>query len=72
MRRPLNYRCHMESRLLIPVVCLHTFYVAVLIGFTWTIRHIEFRFDEVKDLLKGILVLTSSIGTFSLLLYKAA
>ena len=42
---------------------LHTTYVAALVGFTVAIRHIEFRFHELKDLWRGILVSTSSVGT---------
>ncbi|KAH7858818.1 hypothetical protein Vadar_028384 [Vaccinium darrowii] len=62
MARPLNYRCHMRIQWTIPVVCFHALYVAVLVGFTGAIRHIEFRFHELKDLWRGILMSTSSIG----------
>ncbi|CAK7332437.1 unnamed protein product [Dovyalis caffra] len=62
MKRPLNNRCHMGTHWTIPVVCLHTFYVAALVGFTGAIRHIEFRFNELKDLWQGILVSALSIG----------
>ncbi|PSS28793.1 Regulator of G-protein like [Actinidia chinensis var. chinensis] len=62
IKKPLNYRCHMTTQWTIPVVCLHALYVAALVGFTWAIHHIEFRFHELKDLWRGILVSTSSIG----------
>ncbi|XWS63775.1 hypothetical protein CRYUN_Cryun06bG0130700 [Craigia yunnanensis] len=62
MQKPLNYRCHLGTYWIIPVVCLHTLYVAVLVGFAGAIRHIEFRFDELRDLWQGILVSASLIG----------
>ncbi|KAJ4710941.1 regulator of G-protein signaling 1 [Melia azedarach] len=62
MKRPLNDRCHMGVHWMIPVVCLHTMYVATLVGFMGAIRHIEFRFDELKDLWQGIVVSATSIG----------
>ncbi|KAG5521954.1 hypothetical protein RHGRI_034242 [Rhododendron griersonianum] len=60
--RPLNDRCHMRIQWTIPVVCFHALYVAALVGLTGAIRHIEFRFHELKDLWRGILMSTSSIG----------
>ncbi|KAK1576171.1 hypothetical protein Q3G72_011487 [Acer saccharum] len=65
MKKPLNYRCHMGAPWIIPIVCLHALYVATLAGFLGAIRHIEFRFDELKDLLKGIVVSASSIGIWA-------
>ncbi|KAA8529684.1 hypothetical protein F0562_034216 [Nyssa sinensis] len=62
MKKPLNYRCHMGTQWMIPFVCLHALYVAALVGFTGAIRHVEFRFHELKDLWRGILVSASSIG----------
>ncbi|GMY26399.1 regulator of G-protein signaling 1 [Fagus crenata] len=64
MKQPLNNRCHMGTHWIIPVVSLHTLYVAALVVCTGAIRHIEFRFDELKDLWRGILVSTSSIGVW--------
>ncbi|KAJ7957647.1 regulator of G-protein signaling 1 [Quillaja saponaria] len=64
MRKPLNYRCHMGTWWIIPVVSLHTLYVAALIGFTRAVRHIEFRFNELRDLWRGILLSASSIGVW--------
>lgn len=48
---------------IIPVVSLHISYVFALVGFTGAVRHIDFRFDELRDLWRGILVSASSIGT---------
>lgn len=62
--RPLNDRCHMRTQWTIPVVCFHALYVAALVGLTGAIRHIEFRFHELKDLWRGILMSTSSIGRY--------
>uniref|UniRef100_A0A2N9FER4 RGS domain-containing protein n=1 Tax=Fagus sylvatica TaxID=28930 RepID=A0A2N9FER4_FAGSY len=64
MKQPLNNRCHMGTHWIIPVVSLHTLYVAALVVCTGAIQHIEFRFDELKDLWRGILVSTSSIGVW--------
>ncbi|KAG4170433.1 hypothetical protein ERO13_A12G146600v2 [Gossypium hirsutum] len=63
-KKPLNYRCHFGTYWTIPVVCLHSLYVAVLVGFTRAIRHIEFRFDELRDLWQGILGSASLIGVW--------
>ena len=62
VKKPLNYRCHMGPRWIIPIMTLHILYVATLIVFTWAVRHIEFRFDELRDLWKGIIVSAFSIG----------
>ncbi|KAF5450170.1 hypothetical protein F2P56_030542 [Juglans regia] len=62
MKQPLNPRCHMGAHWIIPVVSLHTSYVSALVGFTGAVRHIDFRFDELRDLWRGILVSASSIG----------
>ncbi|XP_052204945.1 regulator of G-protein signaling 1 isoform X2 [Diospyros lotus] len=62
MKKPLNHRCHLRVQWTIPVVCFHALYVAALVGFTGAIRHIEFRFHELRDLWRGIFVSTSSIG----------
>ncbi|XP_050206831.1 regulator of G-protein signaling 1 [Mercurialis annua] len=64
VKQPLNTRCHMGTRWIVPVLCLHTSYVSGLIGITASIRHIEFRFDELKDLWKGIVVSASCIGVW--------
>lgn len=62
LKKPLNYRCHMGTQWIIPVICLHALYIAALVGFTGAIQHIEFRFHELKDLWRGILVSACSIG----------
>ncbi|KAK6930904.1 RGS domain [Dillenia turbinata] len=61
-RRRLNVRCHMKTLWIIPATCLHAFYVIPLVGYTAAIRHIEFRFHEVKDLWRGILVAAASVA----------
>ncbi|KAL6505474.1 G-protein signaling regulator protein [Orobanche hederae] len=60
--KPLNNRCHMGTLYIIPVTCLHVAYIAALIGLTGAVQHIEFRFQELKDLWRGILVSTCCIG----------
>ncbi|XP_009618252.1 regulator of G-protein signaling 1 [Nicotiana tomentosiformis] len=62
IRKPLNYRCHMGTVWIIPVMGLHALYVVSLIAFTGAVRHVEFRFHELKDLWRGILVSAASIG----------
>ncbi|XP_009778760.1 regulator of G-protein signaling 1 [Nicotiana tabacum] len=62
IRKPLNYRCHMGTVWIIPVMGLHALYVVALIAFTGAVRHVEFRFHELKDLWRGILVSAASIG----------
>lgn len=64
VKKPLNDRCHLGTYWIFPVVCLHALYVAVLVGFTGAIRHIEFRFDEFRDLWQGILVSALLIGVW--------
>ncbi|KAK2636656.1 hypothetical protein Ddye_031448 [Dipteronia dyeriana] len=65
MKQALNGRCHMRTPWIVPIVCLHVLYVATLAGFSGAIRHIEFRFDELKDLLKGIVISASSMGVWA-------
>ncbi|KAH7681517.1 Regulator of G-protein signaling RGS protein [Dioscorea alata] len=60
--KPLNHHCHMSSQWVVPVVCIHGFYIAVLIGVTMAVRHIEFKFHEFKDLLRGIVVSSIAVG----------
>ncbi|KAG9155498.1 hypothetical protein Leryth_009912 [Lithospermum erythrorhizon] len=62
IKKPLNQRCHLGTEWMIPVICLHGFYVVALICITGAIRHVEFRFDELKELWRGILVSAFSIG----------
>ncbi|CAN0929305.1 Regulator of G-protein signaling 1 [Linum grandiflorum] len=63
-KKAMNHRCHMGARWIIPVACLHTLYVVGLVGCTRAIGHIEFKFDELKDLWQGIFVSSSSIGVW--------
>lgn len=62
VQKPLNYRCQMTARWVIPVVSLHSLYVVILVGFTRSVRHVDFRFQELKDLWRGVLVSTFSVG----------
>lgn len=64
VKKPLNYRCHMRPQWIAPIMSLHILYVATLIVLTWAVRHIEFRFDELRDLWKGVIVSASSIGVW--------
>lgn len=54
----------MGTRWIIPVMGLHALYVVALIAFTGAMHHVEFRFHELKDLWRGILVSAASIGLF--------
>lgn len=53
---------------IIPSMSLHGLYIAALVAFTGAIHHIEFRFHELKDLWRGILVSATSIGISSVLI----
>ncbi|KAJ1403969.1 hypothetical protein SESBI_26889 [Sesbania bispinosa] len=53
----------MNAQWTIPVVCLHSLYVATLVGVTAAVHHIEFRFGELRDVWRGILVSAMSIVT---------
>ncbi|XP_031270045.1 regulator of G-protein signaling 1 isoform X1 [Pistacia vera] len=66
LRKPLNDRCQFGVHWVIPVVFLHALYVATLVVFLGAIRHIEFRFDELKDLWRGIVVSATSLGLWVL------
>lgn len=52
------------------MVFFHVLYVGTLVVFMGAIRHIEFKFDELKDLWRGIVVSATSIGTLSSRFYK--
>jgi ethanolamine transporter EutH len=60
----------MSAQWTIPVAILHSLYVATLVGVTAAVHHIEFRFDELRDLWRGILVSSVSIGTLFPIFYK--
>ncbi|XP_057811090.1 regulator of G-protein signaling 1 [Salvia miltiorrhiza] len=62
LNKPLNHRCHMKTLWIIPVISVHALYIAALVGFTGAVQHIEFRFHELKDLWRGILVSACCIG----------
>ncbi|XVE74882.1 hypothetical protein DITRI_Ditri12bG0054100 [Diplodiscus trichospermus] len=64
VKKRLNDKCHLRPYWIIPVAFLHMLYVTVLVGFTRAIRHIEFRFDELRDLWQGILVSASLLGVW--------
>ncbi|KAM7269037.1 hypothetical protein ACFE04_024534 [Oxalis oulophora] len=62
-----HYRQHLpaiKSYIFLPLVLFPWLCGAAstLVGFTAAIRHIEFRFDELKELWRGILVSGSAIG----------
>ncbi|KAL9332754.1 hypothetical protein ACSQ67_002364 [Phaseolus vulgaris] len=46
------------------VISLHALYIAILVGVTTAVHHVEFRFDELKDLWRGILVSAVSIAVW--------
>lgn len=62
MKRPLNHLCHVQRQWVIPIAIIHGLYVAVLLGVTRSVRHVEFKFDEFKDLLQGIIVSSIAVG----------
>uniref|UniRef100_A0A3Q7GFJ6 RGS domain-containing protein n=1 Tax=Solanum lycopersicum TaxID=4081 RepID=A0A3Q7GFJ6_SOLLC len=62
IKKPLNDRCHMGTLWIIIVMGLHALYVVALIAFAGAVHHVEFRFHELKDLWRGILVSSASIG----------
>nr|AFK33753.1 unknown [Medicago truncatula] len=64
IKKPLSNRCHMSVQWTIPVVCLHALYVVTLVGVTAAVHHIEFRFDELRDLWRGILVSSVSVAVW--------
>ncbi|KAG6407941.1 hypothetical protein SASPL_130942 [Salvia splendens] len=64
VNKPLNPRCHMKTLWIIPVISFHALYIAALVGFTGAVQHIEFRFHELKDLWRGILVSACCIGVW--------
>ncbi|WMV28995.1 hypothetical protein MTR67_022380 [Solanum verrucosum] len=64
IKKPLNDRCHMGTLWIILVMGLHALYVVALIAFAGAVHHVEFRFHELNDLWRGILVSSASIGLF--------
>ncbi|XP_010682380.2 regulator of G-protein signaling 1 isoform X1 [Beta vulgaris subsp. vulgaris] len=61
LKKPLNHRCQMSAQWVAPLMVLHSLYVVIFVGFTWSIQHVNFRFDELKDLWRGVLVSTFSV-----------
>ncbi|KAI3696466.1 hypothetical protein L1987_79482 [Smallanthus sonchifolius] len=64
IKQPLNNRCHMGAQWIVPYMCLPVLYIAVLVCITGAIHHIEFKFDELKDLWRAILVTMFSVGVW--------
>ncbi|XP_055810430.1 regulator of G-protein signaling 1 [Solanum dulcamara] len=64
LRKPLNDQCHLGTLCIILVMGLHALYVVALIAFAGALHHVEFRFHELKDLWRGILVSSASIGVW--------
>ncbi|XP_021746550.1 regulator of G-protein signaling 1-like isoform X1 [Chenopodium quinoa] len=67
LKQPLNYRCQMSARWVTPSMVLHSIYVVIFVGLTRSIQHVNFRFDELKDLWRGVV-----ISTFSLVFWVVA
>ncbi|GLJ16370.1 hypothetical protein SUGI_0277500 [Cryptomeria japonica] len=63
-KRPFNIYCHLGNQWVISWALLHHFYLFVLVGITWKIRHIEFQFDEFKELVKGVTVTLIFLGVW--------
>ncbi|KNA20684.1 hypothetical protein SOVF_049790 isoform B [Spinacia oleracea] len=61
LKKPLNYRCQMSARWVTPMMVLHSVYVVAFVGLTRSIQHVNFRFDELKDLWRGVVVSTLSV-----------
>ncbi|KAI3970352.1 hypothetical protein MKX01_023999 [Papaver californicum] len=64
IKRPLNKRCHYSSQWLILMVGIHLLYIASIVAITRSLRHVEFRFHEFKDLMQGIVVSTIAVGVW--------
>ncbi|XP_021976033.2 regulator of G-protein signaling 1 [Helianthus annuus] len=64
IKQPLNNRCHMGTEWAVPYMGFPVLYTAALVCVTKAIHHIEFKFHELKDLWRGILVTVFSIGAW--------
>ncbi|CAA6659632.1 unnamed protein product [Spirodela intermedia] len=62
--KPLNANCHIHWQWIAPVVCFIMLYISALIWLAYAIRHIEFRFQELKDLLRGIIISATATGVW--------
>ncbi|KAJ0899964.1 hypothetical protein HanPSC8_Chr08g0308111 [Helianthus annuus] len=54
----------MGAQWAVPYMGFPVLYTAALVCVTKAIHHIEFKFHELKDLWRGILVTVFSIGTY--------
>ncbi|KAL2903492.1 Regulator of G-protein signaling 1 [Bienertia sinuspersici] len=61
LKKPLNHRCQMSAQWVAPLMVLHSIYVVIFVGLTRSIQHVNFRFDELTDLWRGVLVSTLSV-----------
>lgn len=61
LKKPLNHRCQMSARWVAPLMVLHSLYVVIFVALTRSIQHVNFRFDELKDLWRGVLVSIFSV-----------
>eukprot|EP00249_Psilotum_nudum_P019836 c27440_g1_i1 orf=895-2289(-) len=55
-RPPMTYKCRLQTSWTALLCMLHVSYVPLLLFGAWTIREIEFKFQEFQDLLKGVLI----------------
>ncbi|PWA65362.1 G-protein coupled receptor [Artemisia annua] len=55
----------MGTQWAVPYICFPLLYIAALVVITGAIHHIEFKFDELKDLWRAILVTVFSIGVWA-------
>ncbi|KAI3817496.1 hypothetical protein L1987_11288 [Smallanthus sonchifolius] len=63
IKQPVNNRCHTGTHWAVLYTCFPVLYTVALVYITTAIHHIEFKFHELKDLWRGILVTVFSIGT---------
>nr|XP_043608775.1 regulator of G-protein signaling 1 [Erigeron canadensis] len=61
IKQPLNNRCHMGTQWAVPHICFPVLYIGALVAITGAVHHIEFKFDELKDLWRSILITLFSI-----------
>lgn len=63
-KRPFNQFCRLGNQWVIPIASLHVLYLSLLMGVTWRIRKIEFKFDEFKELSKGVAITLIFLGVW--------
>ncbi|XP_057530060.1 regulator of G-protein signaling 1 [Amaranthus tricolor] len=61
LKKPLNQICQMSALWVTSLAVLHSLYVVIFFGLTRSIHHVDFRFNELKDLWRGVLVSTFSV-----------